>query len=229
MRRLSLILLIGALGCVEDPDSRRDPDDPQPSVEPEGNPEPQPEGNPEPQPEGNPEPQPEGNPEPEPVIRVPLKHRPVEVVCDDERPAGESPGGDGEAECGDDSDCQDGRNGRCTSTRFGYECTYDACVEDADCDGVCECNGGFRSDANACTGGNCRVNADCGPQGYCSPSFGSCGGYSGVVAYYCHTPEDECIDDEDCEGDPEFGFDPYCAYEPGAGRWRCSNDHCVGK
>lgn len=166
---------------------------------------------------------------PEPAI-----HRPSPVTCDDERPVnpidvsewGEGP----DIECESHDECDDGRNGRCVYTRFGTACTYDQCLEDSACGGtVCQCEGGFYADNNICLSeGNCLVDADCGDGGYCSPSFGDCGSYTGVVGWYCHTAEDECTDNADCGGD-EGGFGDYCAYMPATGRWQCSNSHCAGK
>ena len=51
-------------------------------------------------------------------------------------------------------------------------------------------------DANVCVHGNCRLDQDCGPGGYCSPSavtldpFCTTGVPQGSVGYFCHTPED---------------------------------------
>ena len=170
-----------------------------------------------------------------PVGREPRRHRPTVVGCDDER-SNEGPfiddetlarGGD-ELQCTAHEDCTDGDNGRCVgNSHDGWYCTYDLCASDDGCDGgVCECGGGWRSDHNVCLGGNCRVDADCGPGGYCSPTFGDCGDYSGVEAYQCHTPDDACIDDEDCgDGAP---FAAYCAFNPAARRWMCSDSQCAG-
>jgi hypothetical protein len=88
---------------------------------------------------------------------------------------------------------------------------------------VCACEGGARADNNACLSGNCRTDADCGNAGYCSPTLGPCGNYAGVTSYYCHTPQDECLDDGDCGG--ALG---YCAYSDAAGHFKCSNAQCVG-
>jgi hypothetical protein len=167
--------------------------------------------------------------------RVPAKHRPVAEMCDDERNSSGpfiddwalEQGGDF-VSCTAHEDCTEGDNGRCIGNGHdGWYCSYDRCFVDDDCDNVCECEGGFRGDFNVCVGGDCRTDADCGPGGYCSPSFGDCGEYTGVVAYYCHTPDDECIDDSDCDGDGNFGA-PYCAYNPAAGKWMCSDSHCAG-
>ncbi|MGK0360759.1 MAG: hypothetical protein ACI9U2_003073, partial [Bradymonadia bacterium] len=201
-----------AAGCIEDSTSGPDPEpsaEPEPSAQPEPSPpEPSP---PEPSP---PEPDVMPEPEPEPPIRVPAKHRPAPIDCDDARGPGATPEeGGAPVDCLTDDDCPDGDNGRCTGNGHdGWYCTYDRCFADADCDGVCQCGGGFRSDHNVCLGGDCRVDADCGAAGFCSPSFGDCGAYTGVNAYYCHTSDDTCIDDADCEGEPQFGFDPYCAF-----------------
>jgi hypothetical protein len=76
--------------------------------------------------------------------------------------------------------------------------------------------------------GNCRVDADCGPGGYCSPTVDSgCGSFYGVQGYYCHTPADECVNDRDCPGygTPEA---PYCAYSTTVGHWVCGTGHCAG-
>ena len=173
-------------------------------------------------PEGEPEPEPGAEPE----VREPERHRPVATACDDMRTPGNGAANEGGA-CTSDADCVDGRNGRCTSWRF-TQCTYDACLTDADCandtgGGVCGCSGSAISDANVCLGGDCRTNADCA-SGYCSPSFGFCGDYDGVVAMYCHTADDECIDDADCEGPGA-----YCAFLPERGLWGCSDSQCLGK
>jgi hypothetical protein len=140
-------------------------------------------------------------------------------------------------ECRTHDDCPDsdsGKNGRCVGNGHdGWRCTYDLCTTDEECfavtmgrRSVCECEGGFRSDANTCLSGNCLTDAECGDN-YCSPSFGECGAYGGVSYYYCHTAEDECVDDADCIG-TGTSRQPYCAYSPFAGRWVCSDVHCAG-
>lgn len=160
----------------------------------------------------------------------PDNHRPAEVVCDRERPATQrlpDPDDPTEWECYADADCTDGENGRCSEQpRWGWACTYDGCFEDADCGGsVCGCGADWGSDANRCYSGNCQVNADCGDGGWCSPSYGDCGDYSGTVAYFCRTAEDECLNDSDCT-DSGGG---YCMFAEAAGHWVCSYSHCAGK
>jgi hypothetical protein len=127
--------------------------------------------------------------------------------------------------CAADAHCSEGVNGRCEDLR-GAVCTYDECFADSECNtgGPCACEGGFWSDSNACLAGNCQTDADCG--GYCSPSFGDCGDYAGVIGYYCHTPEDTCLDDADCSG-PDTGAG-YCMYRPEVAHWACGYGQCVG-
>ena len=116
-------------------------------------------------------------------IRVPLVHRASGATCPAQRGPGSMCSGEGGlslAECGSDGDCTAGMNGRCslpdgpppTCTRF---CSYDQCQSDADCPThvPCECRDSASStEANLCvTGGNCAVDSDCGPVGYCSPGI----------------------------------------------------------
>jgi len=172
--------------------------------------------------------------------RVPKKHRAASKPCDTTRPATEPTNipdgggfGDGYITCRSNAECTAGTNGRCNgNSHDGWRCTYDACFADGECgggSGVCECEGAFRSDANQCLGeGNCRVDADCGAAGFCSPTLGSCGHYGKTSGYFCHTPSDECVDDEDCSGQGQFGQTPYCAYDKNVGRWKCSTAECAG-
>lgn len=163
----------------------------------------------------------------------PENHRPAPEACDDERPLSTDWLPDPETmpgmDCYAHEDCTEGRNGRCSDMGRGWwQCTYDQCLDDDGCagGGVCSCGGGWGSDANACLPGNCQVDADCGEGSWCSPSFGDCGDYSGVVAYYCRTPDDQCLNDSGCV-DPEQG-PGYCMYSESAGYWLCSYSHCVG-
>ena len=172
-------------------------------------------------------------------IREPEIHRPKPVACDHTRPMN-APGAPMEADpnwvkCQSHAECTNGENGRCGGNGHdGYQCTYDSCFEDSDCKAaatgepqLCACEGGFRSDNNVCLPGNCRVDADCGASGYCSPSLGSCGNYTKTVGYFCHTAQDECIDDADCTAAGTFG-PGYCAFMPEIGHWKCSTAQCVG-
>lgn len=169
------------------------------------------------------------NPLPEPE-----SHRPVAVVCDDDRPFFEIPveasGWGAPMDCTTHEECTEGENGRCTgNSHDGWRCTYDSCLADADCGTtVCACDGGWRSGANACLGGNCQVDADCGAGGWCSPSMGECGLYGGVTGYWCHTAEDTCTSDTDCPGTGDFGGPGYCMYSQTLGHWQCSYSQCAG-
>ena len=122
--------------------------------------------------------------------------------------------------CASDADCNGYLpGGRCVSGG----CAYD-CMSDRDCGtGVCRCNGSASGD-HVCTWAACHIDADC-PGSYCSPTFGTCGNYSGVIDYRCHTPEDECTDDSDCGA---MGLAGYCMYEPLVSHWVCRDMHCVG-
>jgi hypothetical protein len=177
------------------------------------------------------------------TARVPAKHRATASACDATRPYQPLTGippdaGAPYVECRTHDDCPEtsdlGTNGRCTGNGHdGWYCTYDNCMTDEDCftvtmgqRSVCECDGAARSGANVCISGNCLTDADCGVN-YCSPSLGDCGAYGGVSYYYCHTAEDECVDDADCGGSGMPG-EPYCAYSHLAGQWRCSDQYCAG-
>jgi hypothetical protein len=173
--------------------------------------------------------------------RIPVRHRAVAGTCDRTRPAPDprAPDAGGfPVQCRSHAECTAGINGRCGGNGHdGWYCTYDMCFSDTDCApsgsgvkraGVCECGGGFRSDNNVCLGeGNCRADADC-PGSYCSPTLGSCGHYTPIVGYYCHTPKDQCLDDSDCAQGGPFGQPGYCAYAPAVGYWKCSTAECVG-
>jgi hypothetical protein len=164
--------------------------------------------------------------------REPEKHRAVATSCDHERPPGDPCFGacDGTTGCVADTECTAGENGRCESFRGYSECTYDVCFEDSDCGqgGPCGCETTLWSDANTCLAGNCQTDADCGPGGYCSPTLSTCGNYSGVTGYYCHTRDDECTDDAECTGQAgQFG-PGYCMFSVQVSHWICSYSHCVG-
>lgn len=181
------------------------------------------------EPDVQPDAEPDALPDTSIGLPEPENHRPEEIVCDDERaPSTDLPPPDsGDWPCYQDSDCTDGENGRCRAEpRWGWSCSYDACTTDADCGGqVCACGGAWGNDANACRRGNCAVDADCGEGGWCSPTFDECGDYSGVVAYYCRTEADTCLNDSDCT---EMGGG-YCMFSVEASHWLCSYSQCVGK
>jgi hypothetical protein len=158
--------------------------------------------------------------------RQPQNHRPASQECDRERGPGSLSRTVDNPACRVDSDCTAGENGRCLNAQFQAVpmCSYDLCFSDVTCarGGPCSCAPPKSTGNNICLEGNCKTDTDCGPNGFCSPSFGMCGRYSGVTAYYCHSCDDECVEDSDCDRP-----DAYCAYEPSRARWRCSTFSCV--
>jgi hypothetical protein len=68
---------------------------------------------------------------------------------------------------------------------------------------------------NVCVPAQCRTDADCGPNGACSPSFdGFCAALSG---YHCHSAADSCNSNSDCCSDT-----PECTYQPALGHFACA-------
>jgi hypothetical protein len=167
------------------------------------------------------------------ITTVPTQHRPIATACGP-RPAPPPAGTGGAANgpqpplppCTVDADCTQGPNGKCVTGRIGPHCTYDACFADADCGkgAVCLC-GTPDGASNVCLGQGCQIDADC-PNSWCSPTFSSCGLFSGVVSYACHTPQDECVNDTDC-GTPT-GSGGYCMFDPMVSHWICSTSQCAG-
>jgi hypothetical protein len=163
---------------------------------------------------------------PDAAGRVPTNHRPDDSQCLQPAPPGDCTGQPGpNAQCADDSQCTMGTEGRCINQNFGgpligCSCTYDSCASDVSCpmSDVCACHGSAYSDGagNVCVPSNCRVDSDCGPHGYCSPTAAS-GCAEATGGYYCHTSADECLDDSDCMG----GISSVCAWSPGDNRWEC--------
>ncbi len=196
-----------------------------------------------------------------PTGRVPVNHRPAGSTCPAQRAAVTPdaspctpPDSSSCGQCTKDSDCTQGTNGRCgVDGPIAYKgCSYDECFSNPDCEGgmPCECRSSSASSANnhCVTGSNCRVDSDCGPGGYCSPSIldnlcqcagspalcgdsgaecfvnstpvpCSCGDSCGH-GYFCHTRCDTCIDDSDCGGRGT------CNYDVVNHLWDCSE--CMG-
>jgi hypothetical protein len=160
---------------------------------------------------------------------VPTNHRPNDDQCLQAAPAGscngQGGGGPGPGSCSSDAQCSDaGPNGRCVESGGGAlfcSCTYDMCADDAACPTgqTCACHGSlYNNSGNTCVAGNCRVDSDCeGGAGYCSPAYApmGCGGLAG---YYCHTPQDQCVNDSDCSN---ANGQPVCTYSTSESRWTC--------
>jgi len=181
---------------------------------------------------------------PPPGLPPPADHRPVALSCSATRPAGYNAAAGVDAgnfgACAHDSECTAGKNGRCLPPQhngIAHSCNYDACTIDDDCGAgnVCLCgatlgingsDGTPMRDGNRCVASDCRIDGDCGKGGFCSPTFDtSCGPYSGVQGYDCHTPHDACTNDDQCKATSPQG---YCAWQPTLGKWACSNSACAG-
>jgi hypothetical protein len=157
------------------------------------------------------------------AMRVPQNHRPDDSQCTQPAPPGDcngGMGGPGGSSCSKDTDCTMGPNPRCETDGPlpGCMCTFDACVTDTDCmmGEVCACHGSaYSTGGNQCIPSNCRVDSDCGPSGYCSPTTGqnNCGA---VTGYYCHTSSDACLNDGDC------GAGQVCQWSAASNHWQCA-------
>jgi hypothetical protein len=155
--------------------------------------------------------------------RTPAQHRVDAAQCS--TPVGPGNCGLSGSDCANDASCADGGlNARCIEAPGPAicSCTIDACVTDSDCPQgqTCACHGSpyTYSFGNQCVPSNCRVDADCGPGGFCSPSVASqCGPGAGdfCLGYYCHTPKDTCTNDADC------GAAKACIYSYSASAWQC--------
>lgn len=164
---------------------------------------------------------------------VPLKHRATAQECPRDRAPGGSPFDSGvggpPGGCQKDSECTAGENARCDypaeNLHSGFRCSADACFTDSECPGsaacICGGQGGVTRAAHACVPGNCRVDADCGSGGYCSPSGGICPGEA--ASYRCHTANDECTNDSDCNADARGKGS--CEWQATVGHWMCSYSH----
>jgi hypothetical protein len=159
---------------------------------------------------------------------VPLNHRPNDDQCLQPAAPGNCQGGQGGQQCNSDTQCTSGADGRCVESGGGVlfcSCTYDTCADDAACPTgqTCACHGSpyVGGQGNTCVPGNCRVDSDCGAGGYCSPAFSNMG-CGGLAGYYCHTPQDQCVNDTDCGG----GY--ACGYSTSAAHWVCQQELLCG-
>ena len=157
-----------------------------------------------------------------PPKRIPSNHRGNEIgACDPNPSAGTAKGEpDVPGGCRADTECTEGRNGRCNrrgDPHSGYQnvCSYDQCLSDAECPDKAVCTCGNNS-GSYCRASTCRRDADCS-DGVCSPSFG-CRGF--LEGYHCHTSDDTCVDNQDCASPTQ------CVYRAEVGHWACSNLQC---
>ena len=153
-----------------------------------------------------------------------------------------------DADCtkGMDGRCLQGGGPACSYGCTYDDCFDDAdCTGNAPC--ACRASD-TDTTANACaTQSNCRVDSDCGLDGHCSPSLvlkacscasevfckpgsGQCT-VNGVEVpcecpgdcghgYFCHTPDDSCVDDSDCT------VGNTCAFDRASKKWLCTD--CIG-
>jgi hypothetical protein len=161
-------------------------------------------------------------------VRVPKDHRASGEACPMARGAGitmccPDSGYPGQWPCSHDSECTMGTNGRCLGNAgpAGTHCSYDDCFGDSDCPGnvpcVCRSSASDPSPNMCSTGSGCRVDADCGPCGYCSPSPSFPYYPSPEGPYFCHTQADVCVDNADC---PETARG-CCMFDPKVSHWAC--------
>jgi hypothetical protein len=177
-----------------------------------------------------------------PLSGTPQNHFPAGTTCRATRPAGQNNDDGGKTcdadaatfcACGSDAECTDGNNGRCIiNGNAGPHCSYDACFASTDCatGSSCACGDIDPSSYNSCVPSNCRVDTDCGANGFCSPSYGTCGKFGGEYeGVYCHTKNDTCINDSDCTGNGSTNVGTgYCSYSTESNAWACSYTACAG-
>ncbi len=140
--------------------------------------------------------------------------------------------------CATDAQCTQGPDGRCFP--FGgllwtAGCSYDECFTDSDCPSgapcICRTSAGDDSPNICAAGGNCVLDSDCGPGGFCSPSEFCDARLPGWAAfgYYCHTAADTCINDVDCPPIDAGGgcsIPSVCRYDTQAMHWACNDQRC---
>ncbi len=175
------------------------------------------------------------------VVRIhePQLHRATMLSCNAPRAAGITVAATPEtagAGCRTDADCTAGMNGRCLTGSVCSggpcmvtppTCSYDTCSSDGDCaaGAACVCRSDVGPATNDCSQvGNCRVDADCGANGYCSPQPSTRSCADGVAPqFFCHTASDECVDDSDCPVSGSVSSVRRCAFDPvGKKAWLCT-------
>jgi hypothetical protein len=164
--------------------------------------------------------------------QTPGNHRAVATPCSPSTPA---------TACTTDADCMMGDGfgsliaGKCVASSAGQTCDYNQCASDSTCPdptNVCICEGQAGNHdsmfGSECLPANCHTDADCGPNGFCSPSGSvSCGDAQGYDGWYCHTCADTCVNTEDCP--MQTGMPPSsCVYDPTVGHWTCTSGFCAG-
>jgi hypothetical protein len=176
--------------------------------------------------------------------RAPLDHRASATACPRGRDAGLGfPCPDSGASplpgnpCAVDSDCTGGNSGLClcvpdlvpppsgSGPGMLYTqtfCSYDQCLVDSDCGPrvPCDCRvPNIFGSPNVClSASNCAVDSDCAPPSFCSPSLVVA--QTPDIGYFCHTPNDTCIDDSDCPV-PGGPLRETCRFDATSAIWHC--------
>jgi hypothetical protein len=165
-------------------------------------------------------------------------HRDAGTACPQARASSSADTCPDAGTCTHDSDCTAGVNGRCLRASSPIpcggtpSCSYDECTMDSDCPAGIPCvcrSSAMDTSPNVCVAGStCRVDADCGPQGLCSPSYPpgtttQCWALS--PTYACHTAQDACRTDADCAptcvGVKGVCPTRQCSFDVGHGSWTC--------
>lgn len=161
------------------------------------------------------------------TLGPPTLHRVAAQACSTDRPPSVTHDGgfnpnNPYATCHKDAECTQGRNGRCEGVfnSAACACDYGQCTTDSECNGgACICRTARYGGPTYCAAkGNCLTDADCGSGGYCSPSRVGDTCNDANIAYYCHTSDDECANDADCDAFPSAGF---CLVPAGQTHWQC--------
>lgn len=113
--------------------------------------------------------------------------------------------------CQKSTDC--GANARCHCGDGGLDrnacVALDSCTTDRDCAAGTLCSCGEEGGPNHCVAGNCRNDSDCKDGLTCSAA------YSGGA--FCHTAEDSCKTDKDCDS----ASYAVCDTNPSQKGWAC--------
>ena len=124
----------------------------------------------------------------------------------------------------------------CTNTPAGDGGARDQCLVDTDClaGWACTCRqeipaiagvAGSGAEGNACVPATCRLDTDCGPEGFCTLDSAA------ALTWRCTTPEDTCRDPAtDCACLPHVPsvVKPACVFEPEVGHYACSGPTAAG-
>lgn len=143
-----------------------------------------------------------------------FSHRPEPATCGDVNAGGQGgagydlPRAPNNVPCGAggaggaSEDCGSYYLGYCRESLSGLaapsECAS-GCVQDSDCSNgyACVCGDSQSPSGGVCVPGNCATDADCGDGLLCAIWQDACG----EPWFSCQTVDDECLSDNDCEGE----------------------------